>query len=346
MKKTHFLSILAILSATGCATTTHNQEPVSEKIVAAYTYYKDAPLPDPHYFNRVHYSYASVDSVNYTDIVVPNIPRLKSIVALKESHPEFKVTLSLGGLPGILSQMTRNDSLRADCVKNCVATIDSLGLDGIDVDWEAPGRGAGCLSVEEDTGNYALFLSQLREALGDEKLITIATSPSGYGVDFEKMIPVIDNFNIMTYDMGTPPYHHSAIHRSDLVEWKCIDDALNTYTSSGTPLEKIVIGVPFYGRGIEGGRFDNFVNYADFITEENVTVAWDLIAAVPYVIDSLGNMIFSFDNPESLAIKCDYILDNNLGGVMTWKYEADTSDGVLRDVLAKKFLPHRFETLK
>lgn len=346
--KNKFIPLLPLMLISSCSNPQKQILPKNEKVVAAYTYHTGDVLPNPQYFNRIHYSYAWPDS-SLTGLIIPNPERVGQLVSLKNEHPELLVTLSLGGKAGELSQIMRDDSLRTLFVADCVAGINRLGFDGIDLDWEAPGRGEGCLPVEQDTENYVKMIRELRETLDKDKIITMATSPTGWGVDFEKMTPLIDNYNIMTYDMGIPPYHHSALYRSDKVDWRCIADAVETYTSAGVPRDKIIIGVPFYGRGNGKGKdsisttvYPEFTDYRLIRNNESTEFRWDSIACVPYITDNAGNMILTYDNQQSLAIKCRYITDNNLGGVMCWKYEADNDAGDLRNVLARHILPHRF----
>ena len=42
------------------------------------------------------------------------------------------------------------------------------------------------------------------------------------------------------------------------------------------------------------------------------------------------------DTPKSLTLKCDYIKENGLLGIMYWEYAGDTPEGELSNVLAKE----------
>ena len=54
-----------------------------------------------------------------------------------------------------------------------------------------------------------------------------------------------------------------------------------------------------------------------------MTVMRDTIAGVPYIVDKEGKMILTYDDPESLTLKCRYAREKNLGGVMYWRFETD-----------------------
>ncbi len=47
-------------------------------------------------------------------------------------------------------------------------------------------------------------------------------------------------------------------------------------------------------------------------------------------------LVFGFENPRSLAIKCQYILDKDLLGGMYWDYDGDNEQGDLRRTVARK----------
>ena len=312
-----FLSFLA-----ACSTQKESEQPEPQKIVCAYMAHSVPDSISPEYINRLIYSHVYLDS-NLTDVVVLNPERLRYAASLKNVKPELDVMVSFGGSPSTLSLAMRDDSLRAAVVAQCVAIINDFGLDGIDIDWEFPGRGENSLSEKEDVANYVKLLADLRSSLGDNKIITIACAGSGYGVDLEAMTPILDQFNVMCYDMGTPPSHHSALYPSDRVGWITAEGSVNRFLEGGVPASKIVLGMPFYGRGT--GPYDNFVEWHDIRLVDGATMEFDSVAMVPWIADSIGDMILTYDTPESLAIKCAYVKEKDLAGAMYWRIEEDDS---------------------
>lgn len=70
--------------------------------------------------------------------------------------------------------------------------IDEFGLDGIDIDWEFPTSNmAGISSSPDDTRNYNLMMRDIRQAIGSNKLLTLATVCSADYIDFEGVMPYI-----------------------------------------------------------------------------------------------------------------------------------------------------------
>ena len=54
--------------------------------------------------------------------------------------------------------------------------------------------------------------------------------------------------------------------------------------------------------------------------------------------DYYVTLVFGFENPRSLAIKCQYILDKDLLGGMYWDYSGDNEQGDFRRTVAENLL--------
>ena len=82
-------------------------------------------------------------------------------------------------------------------------------------------------------------------------------------------------------------------------------------------------------------------------TDTQYTEKWDEVAQVPYLADKNDTLVFGFENPRSLAIKCQYILDKDLLGGMYWDYSGDNEQGDLRRTVAENLLgkPHKAKVL-
>jgi chitinase len=55
---------------------------------------------------------------------------------------------------------------------------------------------------------------------------------------------------------------------------------------------------------------------------------WDSQAQAPYLWNKDTRTFISYDDPQSLRLKCGYIREHGLGGAMFWEYYADRT-GVL-----------------
>ena len=59
---------------------------------------------------------------------------------------------------------------------------------------------------------------------------------------------------------------------------------------------------------------------------------WDATAKAPYLYNADKRIFVSYEDPESLALKCDYILKNKLAGIMFWEYSGDPKGELLKTV--------------
>jgi chitinase len=116
---------------------------------------------------------------------------------------------------------------------------------------------------------------------------------------------------------------------------------VNYYLLQGVPHHKLVIGMPLYGRAYAGadGLYSAYQGVGEGTTSEaglrffsdikqnllsSYTRYWDEDAQVPYLYHSEKRQFISYDDEESLAIKCRYIRNYQLGGAMVWELGLDT----------------------
>ena len=233
--------------------------------------------------------------------------------------------LSVGGWgSGNFSEMAADEALRKSFCASCAKAVADFGLDGIDIDWEYPTADmAGISASPDDTENFTLLMRDLRETLGPGKFLTIATSATAQYIDYKAIVDYLDFVNVMAYDMSMGDSHHSGLYPSSFSADLTSDGAVKAHLAAGVPREKLVMGMPFYGRGTR--RFGRYIDYKA-VAAEGYTVCWDEISQVPFVVDSARNYVFGFENPRSLAIKCGYIVEQGLHGGMYWDYSGDNAE--------------------
>jgi chitinase len=187
---------------------------------------------------------------------------LEKVPELRKQNPDLKVLLSVGGWGARgFSGAAASPESRAVFIKSAQAVIKQYGLDGIDLDWEYPINGAWGLvdATKADRDNFTALLNELRQALGKEKLLTIAVganvqSPKEW-VDVKAIAPALDYINLMTYDMayGTQ-YFNSNLY--DSKKWPTVAAAdkysasfvVDNYIAAGLKPAQMNLGIGFYGR--------------------------------------------------------------------------------------------------
>ena len=317
------------------------------KVVVAYVTSWSEVMPDPQYMTHINYAFGHVNE-SFNGVKIDNEERLRQIVDLRKQKPELKVLLSIGGWgSGRFSEMAANDEYRRAFAADCDRVVKEFALDGIDIDWEYPTSSmANISSSPDDTENFTLLMQDIRSTICNENELTLATVASARYIDFKAILPSVDFVNIMAYDMASAPKHHSALYPSGHSGDITSDGAVTAHLKAGVPPSKLVMGMPFYGRGGDG--YPSFQDYNKVgNTDTQYTEKWDEVAQVPYLADKNDTLVFGFENPRSLAIKCQYILDKDLLGGMYWDYSGDNEQGDLRRTVAENLLgkPHKAKVL-
>ena len=115
--------------------------------------------------------------------------------------------------------------------------------------------------------------------------------------------------------------------------------AVKAHLAAGVPADKLVMGMPFYGRG--GKEYPNFQDFNKVGYAKGFRECWDETARVPYLVNKNDTLVFGYENPRSLAIKCQYILKQNLLGGMYWDYDGDNEQGDLRRTVYENLIERK-----
>ncbi|MDB6012994.1 MAG: Chitinase [Gammaproteobacteria bacterium] len=294
---------------------------------------------------------------------------LAKLRALKKQNPKLKVIVSVGGwLADGFSDAALTDSSRRTFARSAVALLREYALDGIDLDWEYPGQGvAGIKYRAEDKQNFTLLLKTLREEFDAESdtrgragsgryILTIATADREYfdHVEMSKLHVYVDWINEMAYDffnsLTSTTGHQAGLYPSQFSSAtdRNGDAAVKQYLAAGVPSAKIVLGVPFYGRGFAGvtslnnGIKQPYEHYegdhsydelvGKFIGKQGFVRYWDEHAQAPYLWNSASRTFISYDDPQSIANKVCYVRERHLGGMMFWDLGSDRNDELLNAI--------------
>ena len=348
MRKLLLSLIIPVMACSSTCSSSESKNPESEEtnavdpVVVAYVTSWSYITPDPACMTHINYAFGHVNDT-FDGVRIDNPDRLRAMVALKKVKPQLNVMLSVGGWgSGRFSEMAADDALRKSFAEDCLRVVKEYGLDGIDIDWEYPtSSDADISSSPDDTENFTKLMQDLRTALGDGRLLTLASAASAEYIDFRSVEPYVDFVNIMAYDMATAPKHHSALYESEISGRMTSDKAVRAHLAAGVPAEKLVLGMPFYGRG--GDYLPSFNDYKDIKANPDLTEKWHEKSKVPYIADQQGVLQLGYDNPRSLRIKCEYLKEMGLKGAMYWDYDGDNAAGDLRKTVANAVLGVSFD---
>ena len=277
-------------------------------------------------------------SNKYDDVTISDV------LKLKKSKSSLKVLLTVGGasksgtkaFASMANSKTARKNFCNQC-KNLVTEKYSIDgkeytLDGVDLDWEHP-------DGSTDRKNFNQLLQDLRETLGNKKIISAAVSSNPSHYDWSGAMKYLDYVNVMTYDINWPSEgaqytsHHSALYKSSSSKnpaSKCVSAAAKAYKDAGVPINKQNLGVAFYGHGTKNFDPDKdgvpFHNISSTVIEDS---KWDDAAMVPYYYSSSSDYL-GYENEKSVNLKGQYAKLNEFLGVMIWEYGHDKGGKLLK----------------
>ncbi|MDD1779838.1 glycosyl hydrolase family 18 protein [Enterovibrio sp. ZSDZ35] len=181
------------------------------------------------------------------------------------------------------------------------------------------------------------------------------------GYDWARLSNSMDYFNMMTYDLNggwsNVAGHNSPLYPYTEEEFPGLNlDTLKNWMVNvrGIPSNQINFGAAFYGRGVQTteanaylgaptdkrnvnfsvdgpsvsaadltnwAAFEGQPNYNYIIKQTGWEHLWDANAEVPYAVK--GKYFLSYDDPDSIRKKAEYIVNNDLGGIIVWQVHGD-----------------------
>jgi chitinase len=327
----------------------------------------EVPNPDV----EIKRAYTADDSVDGTaDSPDPNRIRgtFHQLQELKKKFPKLRILISLGGWANSegFSDAAQPANVR-DFVRSCVdifikgnfsQEIHAPGIfDGIDIDWEYPVDGGMIPGRPEDTRNLNGMAAEFRRELDAVRagLLLTAAIPAPAEdykhYDLKTLSRYMNNLSIMAYDLHwngekitnlhSPLWHDPADPSKPPMDSHYGARAVQDFVRAGVPARKIILGVPFYGKGWSGVADVNHGLYQPAQDASKSSPEYRNLKALPPQADrqfypkaatcSIWNNgdFFSYDCPQALRLKRQFVREHHLGGVMFWEMGQDTMDAEL-----------------
>lgn len=274
----------------------------------------------------------------------------KQLFLQKKRNRNLKNLLSIGGwtYSPNFAQAAATPQGRETFARSSVALLKDFGLDGIDVDWEYP-------QDETQAQNFVLLLQECRRQLdaydhsvegGPHSLLTIA-APCGANnytkLKIREMDRYLDFWNLMAYDFAgawdSVSGHQANIHASTSNPSSTpfsADAAINAYIGAGVLPDKLILGLPLYGRAFENtdgpgkpfsgvgqGSWENGVWDYKVLPQGGAQEHFDSSTLASWSYDPSARKLISYDTVEAQKAKADYIKQKGLGGAMWWETSGD-----------------------
>jgi len=362
---------IAIIFLSGCRTSQESVQRADNKFVIigyvpGFRGELDEKTIDAKKLTHINYAFVDVkDSMAWLTNLETDTINFRKLNYLKKNNPDLKILISIGGWSWSenFSDAVLTENSRKKFASSSAAIVERHNLDGVDIDWEYPGmEGEDNVFRAEDKENFTFMFKAIREELdvlskktGKAYQLTTALPCFPKIIEITEMgkaAEYLDYVNLMAYDFyvsGDTAGHHSNLFASENYDKEDSGDkAYKEYTMAGVPAEKLVLGIPFYGRswfmktdynrGINqqvdsvtrGGGF-TFLKDSVMIRPGLVRY-WDDKAKAPYLWNASTRQLVTYDDEESVKYKCEYIKANNMAGVMFWQYASDPKEYLLTAV--------------
>ncbi|KAK3812842.1 MAG: glycosyl hydrolases family 18-domain-containing protein [Benniella sp.] len=402
---------LAIVVASVAAVPVQKRAADNKLVVGYWVPWGDVPVSAVDFTKYTHINYGfgvlKKSSASPADIIFDRYYDGTPMRELVKRGNQYGVPIlmSVGGWTGseTFSTVAADPALRKTFINNALVFVrkNTLGdnaqtpngwdMDGIDIDWEYPGRaGAPCNTYSpQDSANYLLLLKELRAQLDLEfptqrKLITAAVRVQPFDgsngrpmTDVSAFVPYFDWISLMVYDIhgswtkttgpnapfGTP---------SAPGEPFSVIQAVGSWRAAGWPSDKLVVGTAFYGAAFTATvNMDTQNPITQYVPhtgsallkrqEGNLTIAactaavvaaeegswrykdirrnvltgglttpapgwtrhWDPESQTPWLFRASDKKFVSYDDPQSLTVKVNYVKQQSLRGVMLWDISYD-----------------------
>ena len=371
----NLLLILLIISWVSCEEKPRKPSPTQKKIIVGYVPGFRGTLDklsiDANKLTHINYAFVNVqDSMAWLTNIETDTINFRILNELKKVNPDLKILISIGGWSwsGNFSDAVLTPRSRKKFAKTSVDIVADYDLDGVDIDWEYPNqRGNDNVYRPEDKQNYTLMFEEIRKELdklsektGKNYELTTAVGASYRYIEnteMDKASKYLDYVNLMTYDFyvsGDTAGHHSNLYPpEDYEKDASAHKTFKEFVEAGVPAEKLVMGIPFYGRswimksadkhGInmpvaDRARGGGYTYIKDSLVDRKGLLRyWDEKAKAPYLFNEETNQLVVYDDEESVKLKCEYVIENNMGGVMFWQYASDPKEYLLDAINANLY---------
>lgn len=279
----------------------------------------------------------------------------EAFIGLKKSNPNVKLMIALGGWTdsqqkrAAYTKLFTDTKVRATFIGHAMAFMEQWGFDGLDLHFEFP--------IATDRHGFADWVQSISEAFHGKYELTAAISANvnkiREGLAIPRLSKHLDAIHVMAYDLhgsweASKADHHAPLYKRN---WDTtnlyVDAAVQTLLDMGAPANKLVLGIPTYGRSwsiqIQDNKYKKMTPPipakgaapGGFITKSSGSLAYMEIcmkvknAGWTEVDDLEGPYAYSkdtwvgYDTPGSAADKANYVIERGLGGAMFWDLPQD-----------------------
>ncbi|XP_068171287.1 chitinase, acidic.1 [Antennarius striatus] len=322
---------------------------------------------DPYLCTHVIYALATINSFNQIAPIEWNDEQqYVRLNILKNTNPTLKTLLSVGGTTYGVSpfiSMVSKFETREAFIRSAISYLRTHNFDGLNLAWEYPGHNG---SPPDDKTRFSHLLLELSQAFKEEARDTRKTqlllsanvaalrSTIDRAYEVNETANRLDFINVMTYDYHghweaitghNSPLFRSAVDAGTHFHHN-INSSITYWMSQGAPAEKLLLGLPTYGRtyrlstgssglgapangAADAGAYTRTAGFwayyeiCQFLT--GATKGWIPEQRVPYATH--GSSWVGYDDKRSYSAKVEWMTANKLGGAHVWTLDMDDFGG-------------------
>ena len=302
-------------------------------------------------YNR---DYEKLDVINYSfakiingKLSISSLTNLNKLLTLRQKG--VRIVITVDGVSNdtatAFMKASETPSARTTFANSLLEIADKYQVDGFDLDWE----------IGVNSNNFVLLCKEIKRVFAtyNRKLLltaAVGVATGAYSSVAKDLANYLDYLHIMCYGMGSTDSarFETALYSGSYATYS-VDYAVKKYIAAGFPASKITFGIQFYVRmvtlsgspvnplgvssvGSSSISYTSFVN--NYYSKNRSLEVYNVETGSYYWYD--GTTFASYDNPASIALKCQYAKDAKIAGVMYWDYGHDLS-GTLLDAIYKQF---------
>ncbi|ANE51417.1 glycoside hydrolase family 18 protein [Flavisolibacter tropicus] len=254
------------------------------------------------YLDRIYFFSVTPDSTGAFFVSPEYIEKMKMLQSVM--RPSQALYLVIGGWTGSqnIHGMAADPAKKAAYIKALVEFCQSAHLNGVDLDWEDYPKAV-------NANDFVALVQDMSTALHMANLpFTIALGTSAGKIALAtRVLPYTDQINIMSYGKFDKEGRQATME--DFLSW------MNSYEKAGIPKDKLIAGVPFYGKHlpIPGDTGPLAISYAQIVEKAHPG------------INENQYLNFSYNGIQLLTDKTKWLLQNQYPGIMFWELAHDVS---------------------
>ncbi|KAF4970160.1 hypothetical protein FSARC_2757 [Fusarium sarcochroum] len=290
------------------------------------------------------------DGDSWNDVGTNLYGCMKQLNLLKRRNRNLKVLLSVGGwtYSSNFKAPASTPQGRDTFAKSCVDLIKNFGFDGIDIDWEYPQNANEASDYVELLGAVRREMDAYAQTLSQPYHFELTVACPAGAQNFQKldirgMDRYLDFWNLMAYDYAGS-WDQTAGHQANLYPSHdnptstpfSTSAAIDFYARSGVSPQKLVLGMPLYGRAFENtdgpgrpyqgvgqGTWEQGVYDYKKLPLEGAQEYGDRGCCASYCYNPQSRTMVTYDTPRVAWDKAEYVKKWKLGGAMWWESSAD-----------------------